>query len=134
MLSITFSVAAALSNGRLTLVQFEQDRLADPAVLAIMEKMDCVVDPDITAAWPAKRGARLVVRMRDGRIFEDFVRDPSGGDEAPMSSDAIDLKFLGLVSPLRGEAEARGLLARLRNIDESTDCSVDIAMLRGISA
>lgn len=129
MLSITFSVAAALVNGKLSLTQFSPEQIANPAVLAMMDLIECHIDPEITAAWPAKRGCRMSVTMKDGKRFDRFVADPSGGDDAPMSAAAIDEKFLGLVAPIKGDRGARDLLSRLRTIEKSQNVGADIRLL-----
>ena len=66
--SLKYVVATALTHGSVRLAAFEPDRLADPATRSLLQKIKTSVDPELEAAFPAKRaGARGDPRARQAR-------------------------------------------------------------------
>lgn len=108
--SIPYCVAAAWVHGRATEDMFADRFLADPEILQLSERVDCLEDPDMEADFPRTRGARVEVALRDGRRLESYVDIPRGMPEHPATEDELVAKFRGLVAPILGEAGARGLM------------------------
>src|SRR4029079_3309815 len=50
--SLPYCVAVALVDGEVGLVQFAPERIADPALHALMQKIGVVRDAELTAAYP----------------------------------------------------------------------------------
>lgn len=115
--SLKYVVATALTHGSVRFAAFEPARLADPATRELMGHVDVTVDPQLDAAFPAQRAARVAIEARDGRR-EEFLQPTRIGDpDAPLSDAQLDAKFLELTVPVLGEAVARARLAALWKID-----------------
>jgi 2-methylcitrate dehydratase PrpD len=115
--SLPFVVATALLHGKVRLAAFGSDRLADPAIRALMARIELSVDPQIDAAFPGKRAARVTIETRDGRV-EEFLQPTRRGDpEEPLTDAELNDKFLELSSPVIGEGAARAMLERLWQVD-----------------
>lgn len=101
-MSLTYAVAAILVRGHLDLRDFEDAALADPAVHAMMARIDLVVDP-------AAHGERQTVEIetRDGRRLHARVEDPRGHWDNPLTDAELRAKFLGLAGPALGPDAAR---------------------------
>jgi 2-methylcitrate dehydratase PrpD len=98
---------------------FEPARMQDPATRALMERIEVVIDPELDAAFPRQRAARVAFTARDGRQ-EEFLQPTRIGDpEAPLSDAQLDAKYLELAAPVLGEARARELLATLWQLEKS---------------
>ena len=111
--SVKFVVATALLYGSVRLSAFEPQRLADPMIRALMQRIELVLDPELDAAFPGQRAARITLSTRDGRT-ESYLQPTRKGDpEQPLSDAELEHKFLELVSPVIGAETARGRLARL---------------------
>ena len=81
-----------------------------------MRKIKTSVDPELEAAFPAKRAARVAIRARGRR--EEWLQPTRVGDpDAPLSDRALEEKYFELVTPVLGEANARELLARLWKLE-----------------
>lgn len=78
--SLVWPVAVALARGR-----FGVDEVLgpfdDPDVAAVQERLEVIVDPDFTAAFPARRLTAVEIELRDGRRLE------AGPVEAPGEPD-----------------------------------------------
>lgn len=111
--SLTYVVATALVHGSVRLAAYEPDRLSDPAVRALMERIEVAVDPALDAAFPGQRAARVEIETRDGRRFEHLQLHRKGDPEQPLSDIELEEKLIELASPVIGRPRARGLLSQI---------------------
>jgi len=115
--SLAYVVATALVHGSVRLAAYEPRRLDDPATRALMERIGVAVDPELDAAFPGQRAARVVIETRDGRRLEHLQPNRKGDPEEPLTDAELEGKFLELSSPVIGEERARALLERLWTLD-----------------
>jgi 2-methylcitrate dehydratase PrpD len=115
--SLKYVVATALTHGSVRFAAFEPPRLQDPATRDLMRRVDVAVDPQLDAAFPAQRAARVAIEARDGRR-EEFLQPTRIGDpDAPLSDAQLEAKYLELAAPVMGEPRAKTLLARLWRLE-----------------
>jgi 2-methylcitrate dehydratase PrpD len=117
--SLPYVVSNALIHGRVRLAAFTPERLADASVRSLMERIELQVDPDIDAAFPGKRAARVVVLTRDGKELEHLQPNRKGDPEEPLSDEDLNDKFFELVGPVLGMAAATELLKRLWRLESA---------------
>ena len=110
-------VATALAHGSVRLAAYEPARLDDPVTRALMERISVAVDPELDAAFPGQRAARVVIETRDGRLLEHLQPNRKGDPEEPLSDAELERKFMELSSPVIGEERARALLDCLWTLD-----------------
>ena len=114
--SLKYVVATALTHGSVRLAAFEPGRLNDPVTKRVMERISVCVDPQLEAAFPAKRQARVAIRAKGRR--EEWLQPTRVGDpDAPLSDRMLEEKYFELVTPVLGEARAREVLARLWQLE-----------------
>lgn len=111
--SLHYMVASALVHGSVRLSAFEPDRLNDPATRALMQRISKALDPEVDAAFPGRRAARVSITLRDGRVLTHLQPDRKGDPELPLSDADLEGKLLELAAPVIGEPEARALLGRI---------------------
>ena len=100
--SAEFSAAAALTEGRVGMSTFQDDRAQDPAIRRLMERVRVVVDPDIPGDLERHMWTRLTVRLKDGRRATIGPRPVPGHPANPLTLEALREKFrecAGLVLP-----------------------------------
>jgi 2-methylcitrate dehydratase PrpD len=119
--SLHYMVATALVHGSVRLSAFEPERLNDPATRALMQRITKALDPEVEAAFPRRRGARVVVTLRDGRCLTHVQPDRKGDPELPLSDADLEGKLMELATPVIGEAQARALLARIWQLHHSAE-------------
>jgi 2-methylcitrate dehydratase PrpD len=115
--SLKYTVASALTHGSVRLAAFEPSRLEDPVTRELMRRIDVAIDPELDAAFPAQRAARIAIESRDGRRGDHLQPTRKGDPEAPLSDAELEHKYLELASPVLGEERARELLARLWRLE-----------------
>src|SRR5690349_7178405 len=112
-------VATALVHGSVRLAAFEPARLNDPVTRALMNCISKGLDVEVDRTFPARRGARVEVVLRDGRRLTHLQTDRKGDPELPLSDAELEDKLLELAAPVIGEAEARALLGRIWALAQS---------------
>ncbi|MCC7276557.1 MAG: MmgE/PrpD family protein [Alphaproteobacteria bacterium] len=115
--SLRYTVASALVHGSVRLDGFTPERLADPRVVDLMTRIDLVVDPELDAAFPQRRSARVTIETTDGRRFAHYQPHRKGDPDAPLSDAELTDKFLELAVPVIGDAGARRLRDAVWGVD-----------------
>lgn len=115
--SVKYTVASALVHGSVRLAAFEPSRLADPVTRTLMARIALDVDPELDAAFPGRRAARIRMQLHDGRALTLLQPTRKGDPEQPLTDDELEQKFCELAVPVLGQVAAVALLDRLRHID-----------------
>ena len=117
--SLKYVVATALTHGSVRLAAFEPARINDAATRDLMGRIEVAIDPELDAAFPRQRAARVAFVARDGRQ-EEFLQPTRIGDpDAPLSDAQLGDKYRELAGPVIGDARARALLERLWKLERS---------------
>jgi 2-methylcitrate dehydratase PrpD len=111
--SIQYTVAHALVYGSVRLNAFLPERLNDPDVRALMQKIEVVADPELSKGYPTQRAAQVEIETTDGRRLTHFQPTRKGDPEMPLTDEELNDKFMELATPVIGEAGARLLLDQL---------------------
>jgi 2-methylcitrate dehydratase PrpD len=116
--SLPYALARVVIDGELTLDTFTSDKLDDPAVLELSDKVDyqVVEYEEFPEAFPGG----LRVEMDDGRLFETDIRHNVGSVGNPMTDDQINTKLLDAAQRLSGTENAgQDLLQSLLQLTEA---------------
>ena len=119
--SLHYMVASALVYGSVRLSAFEPDRLNCRRTRDLMNRINASLDADADAGFPERRGARVVITLRNGQRLERYQTDRKGDPELPLTDADLDGKLLELAGPVMGEGAANDLLTRLWKLDQSDD-------------
>ena len=115
--STPFTVATALVHGSVRLAAFEPGRLADPAVQALMQRVNVVLDPRCDADFPGRRSAVVEIAMQDGRRFSRYQPHRKGDPEDPLTDAELTGKYFELTNPVIGPVAAERLLVQLWGLE-----------------
>jgi 2-methylcitrate dehydratase PrpD len=115
--SLPYVVATALTHGSVRLAAVEPQRLNDAVTRALMQRLQLTVDPQIDAAFPGARAARVEIITTDGRLGTHFQPTRKGDPDQPLTDAELEAKYLELVTPVLGAAKAAALLQQLWLID-----------------
>ena len=129
--SIPYSVAVALTHGKVLIKDYTRPALKDEAVLAVADRVTPVYDSSLpTRVVPP---ARMEIVTTDGRTLNsDVVVDAKGHPDNPMSFDELAEKFRDCVThsvnPLP-EADVEKAIELCANLEDVSDVSQLIALL-----
>jgi 2-methylcitrate dehydratase PrpD len=114
-------MAVALVDGD---VSFEDshsfERMADPHVRAVRERIALVADPALVVP-DAPRSGRVEVTLTDGRTVSHFTRHAPGTKENPLDTEGVNAKVRGLMAPVLGPDRTARLIERVNAIDTVAD-------------
>ena len=119
--SMPFCAAAAVVDAHVGLATFTPDRLADPVVAGMRERVAMHVDPSLDAGAPPLTQARVQVTLKDGRVLGAVANGARGYPDRPATSDQLAAKFLSCAGVALSETRARAALAALQCIDSAAD-------------
>ncbi len=115
--SLPYVVAHALAHGSVRLDAFSPERLADPQLRSLMGRVEIAVDPEIDAAFPGKRAARVEIEWKDGAADSWLQPTRKGDPDAPLTDEDLEGKLQELAVPVIGAARAGALSRKLWNLE-----------------
>lgn len=113
--SIPYIVAASLLRRRFTLADIEPAAIADPAALALAEKVSYAIDPDAT--YPKYFSGEVIVRLKDGRSVRQREAMNRGCADRPLSASDIEEKFLANATRAMSRSRAERIRALVLGLD-----------------
>ncbi|CAM3391225.1 MmgE/PrpD family protein [Paracidovorax anthurii] len=119
--SLRYVVATALVRGSVRLAAYEPEQLDDRRTCELITRIDARIDPQIDAAFPGQRAARLEITTRGGEKLVHLQPNRKGDPELPLSDAELESKFLELATPVIGEQRATDLLQRIWSLDQASD-------------
>jgi len=122
-MSLPYSAAVAILYGKVGLGEFKPKVLNDPAVRALMAKVDVYADPELDKLVPDHRGAKAEILLKDGRRLTSTILDPKGEPENPGSSSDIYDKFRMLAGTVFKTAKVEKILEKIENLEKVKDIS-----------
>ncbi|MGI9015238.1 MAG: MmgE/PrpD family protein [Phycisphaerales bacterium] len=115
--SLPYSLAVGLVDGMVTPLQFKQERIDDPGLIPVMDKIKVVPNDEFEALFPKFQPSRVTITLTDGRSFQQRVDVPKGDPRDPMTEDEIAVKFNALGAAVVGEAACNELRPLIMNIE-----------------
>ena len=112
--SLPFCVAAAVVFGGVGVDTFDDERIEDERVTRLMQRVTMHVDEDIGKDKPSLTEARVRVTLKDGRVLVREAHGARGYPDRPASAAELEAKFLSCAMRAMPEANAKGVLERLR--------------------
>jgi 2-methylcitrate dehydratase PrpD len=101
-MSIPFSVAATLARGEIEEENYSE--LGDADIVRLISVTELESDAGLTAAFPGKQGAEVIVHLRDGRIIRHALPDVIAATPADIRA-----RFRNSAAGVLGEDRARRL-------------------------
>jgi 2-methylcitrate dehydratase PrpD len=130
-----YLLAVAMLDGELTFASAHDfERMQDPNVLAMKQRVHLAGDPELTKVFPKVRPARVEIETLDGRQFEIRIDRVPGAPDAPLSWEQAEGRFLALSQPVLGESRAQTLANQVQDLDSLDDVGELGACIRPESA
>ncbi len=114
-------IGVALIDGT---VSFENShsyqRMKDPAVRAVKERVELVADQSLVVP-DAPRSGFVEVTLRDGRKVSHFTRHAPGTKENPLDTEGVNAKARDLMAPVLGARRAEELIQIVHALEDLDD-------------
>ena len=118
--SMQYVVAHAACFGSVRIEAFTAEHINNPAVRSMLPLISVTTDPEIDAAFPAQRAARVTLTTKNGDSVSLFQPTRKGDPDMPLSDSELDAKFTELTAPVLGIETTAALLSDLWLLDTST--------------
>lgn len=126
--SIPFIVASALRHGRFGLDELSDQALADPATLALADRVEYEIDP--ASEFPRFYSGELMIERMDGAVLRHREARNRGSSDRPLSEADILAKFTDNCRGTVTEPRAGALANRILSLNQAADLS-DVAAQLG---
>ena len=130
--SLPFVVAAALVDGVVSATSFERKRWQDPAIVALMRRVEVKECTELTALYPLAAPSRVTIRMRSGEVLAHEMRYPRGHALNPMTDAQVEEKYRECFRGHGAENNCLTVLDRLWHVDEVDDLRKDLLGLLAV--
>ena len=119
--SLPYCLAAAAADGGVWPTSFEEDKLFDPRIRALLTKIKVVANPEIDALFPAVKRAIATLTTNDGRVLSETVDNAKGSPKNPMSDDEIIAKFRANATGVVGKSRQDAIIDATWRFDALKD-------------
>ena len=119
--SLPYVVSLALRDGGIGLDAYDDDKLFDPDLAELMQRISVESPDEMTDAYPRTSPSRITVRLKDGSETQNGLTYPKGHNQAPMSDAEIASKFRGLFTAYRDEVSADAMIELIGKLDTVQD-------------
>jgi 2-methylcitrate dehydratase PrpD len=129
-MSIAFGVAAMLVDGEVSVNQFTDDKIRDPSLVAMAERVYVLPDRDLDAlGHDLRHTAWMEIITIDGRRLMERVQHRTGSLERPLSLEALKVKFHGLAQAVPG-IDTQALFDAVMQLEDLISVKLLADMLR----
>ncbi len=116
--NIAYPVAAAIVKGDCGYAQVCDEGLNDPDVLAMLSRLEFLVDEELEALFPAQRLCRIEILTKDGAVYRSDRYRPDGEAQDHVDMEWEEKKFRRITAPLMTADQQTEILDLLRgNLD-----------------
>ncbi|MFQ6605706.1 MAG: MmgE/PrpD family protein [Fidelibacterota bacterium] len=94
--SLPYCLAAAIVDKRITTQSFSDEKLKDPRIFEVIDKIVGEPSQEFEEMFPAKQPSKVVITTKDGRTFSEYMEYPKGDPREPMTIADLENKFNSL--------------------------------------
>ena len=123
VLSLPYTVAAAISDRTFGVTQLTSKRVGDPAVHELASRVKVHADEDMDRLYPKEWPVLVEIALKDGRSVSKRLDRVIGCPRRPMTDAELGRKFMGNVELLLGPQRAERVLEACLNLEEMKDAA-----------
>jgi 2-methylcitrate dehydratase PrpD len=129
--SMEFCSAVALARGHLSLAEFDQHVVDDPAVRRLIAITKITYDPKLASPNPKSfcAAAQVDIELEDGRMLSKTVTQMRGHPKNPMSPAEFEEKFTSCAGSILGDERIREAMRMISVFDTLPDIRPFMAAL-----
>lgn len=116
--SLPYSLAVGLVDGMVTPLQFKQERIDDPALIPVMDKIKVVPNQEFESLFPKFQPSQVTITLANGEKHVQRVDVPKGDPRDPMTEDEIAVKFNALGEEIVGKKACKALRKMIMSIEK----------------
>lgn len=107
--SLPYCIAAALVDHKITTTSFSEEKLKDPRIWEVIDKIKGEASEEFEKMFPAKQPSKVVICTKDGRVFSEYLEYPKGDPREPMTMEDLENKFNALSDGLLSKRKQKSV-------------------------
>ncbi len=115
--SLPYCIACALVDHKVTTKSFSDEKLKDPRIWEVINKIKGEPSLEFEKMFPAKQPSKVVVKTKDGKEFSEYLEYPKGDPREPMTMEDLENKFNSLSSELLDDKKQIDIKEMIFNCD-----------------
>lgn len=115
--SLPYCLAAALVDHQVTTQSFSEEKLADPRIREVIDRIKGEPSVEFEQMFPAKQPSRVTVKTKDGQTFSEYLEYPKGDPREPMTMEDLQTKFNSLSAGLLKHKKQEEVTEMIFNCD-----------------
>lgn len=119
--SLTYASAIGLLSANFTLKDLYKAADMGTEIKTLIDRMEIVVCPELEDRASMKRGARMELKMRDGRNFASDVEVPKGEKAFPLTNEDMRGKLRACAEGVLSEKQQEAVFQMSLNFDKISD-------------
>jgi 2-methylcitrate dehydratase PrpD len=116
--SLPFVIGATIADGVLIPEQFTENRLTDPDVLEIADKVELIHSPEFDNYLPKAIPSEIEIVTTSGKSYTTRIMTPRGDSTNPMSAEELLDKFRKLASRKINSKNSEKVIEVVENLDK----------------
>ncbi len=119
--SLPYCVAVALKDGKVELNQFSEERIKDPMLHRLMQKVTITRDAELNRQYPEAMPNLIEIVTKDGRRFLKMITHPKGHPKNPMTDKEVEIKFKTMAAHILSPGQTDIILDKLWHLEYIKD-------------
>ena len=122
--SMPYCVGAAIMDRMVTPLQFKAERIADPKLIDLIQKIKVVADDKLEAEFPKLQPSVVDIRLKSGEALSKRVDYAKGDPRETMTDDDLMDKFYGLTADFLSDErrkEIRDMVYDLEKVESISE-------------
>lgn len=115
--SLPYCIAAAIVDRKITTQSFSDEKMKDPKIWEVIDKIKGVASYEFEKMFPAKQPSNVVVKTNDGREFSEYLEYPKGDPREPMTMEDLENKFNALSAKILTKKRQQEIKEMIFNCD-----------------
>jgi 2-methylcitrate dehydratase len=105
--SLPYCIAAAIVDRKITTDQFSEERIKDPKIMGVINKIKGEASVEFEKNFPAKQQSKVTIKLKNGQVHSAQLDYPKGDPREPMTDEDLQNKFAGLSSHLLSDKKQK---------------------------
>jgi 2-methylcitrate dehydratase len=94
--SLPYCISVALVDRQITPASFSDEKLKDPRIWNVIDKIKGEASVEFEKMFPAKQPSKVQIVLKDGSVHSQYLEFPKGDPREPMTENDLSIKFNAL--------------------------------------
>ncbi len=116
--SLPYCIAAAVVDKKITTATFSDEKLKDPRIWEVIDKIKGEASEEFEKMFPEKQPSKVQITTNDGNVYSEYLEYPKGDPREPMTEKDLDDKFAGLAQGLLSDERQKEIKEMVFNAEK----------------